>query len=324
MKNWVLVLFCALLVLTGCGNNGESAPFPSGNISGVVMWGAGGGTDSLMRPLAALAEEQLGTSIILRNMTGAAGYVATRFVHSAAPDGYTLLMGAENPVLYQSLGIGQLTYDDFAPVFLIGDETVGFAVPANSPFDSFSQIVAFALEEPDTLRLATTGVGGLPWTVAAFIEEVTGASFTQIPYDSDATAMLALQYGEVDFGVVKLQTGLDAHNIGVLNFVAMFTSEAVPVLPNVPPIVEEFEGFRRFMPWGPFYGVFVHQDTSPYIVAELSRVFSAAAATPAFTQVLENFHVNPLGLYGSAAEDFIRQWKENTLDALISSGALDY
>ena len=75
------------------------AAYPTQNINGIVQWGAGGETDSLMRPLSVLAEQTLGKSIIIQNMTGATGSIATQYVYDAPTDGYTVLMGAENPAL---------------------------------------------------------------------------------------------------------------------------------------------------------------------------------------------------------------------------------
>jgi len=307
---------------TSMAEPGE-ADFPRSNISGVVMWGAGGGTDSLMRPLSALAESELGVSIVIQNMTGAAGSVATQFVYDSPATGYTLLMGAENPALYQALGISLLTYDDFATVFLIGDETVGIAVRAGSPFYSFTGLVGAALNSPGEIRLSTTGVGGLPWTVSAFITDVTGATFNQIPYDSDASAMTAVLNGEVDFTVVKVQTGLASYEAGLLNFLTMLSTEPVPNMPDVPLVTAEFPGFNQYLPWGPFYGVFVRNDTPADIVAILSSAFSAAAQDPAYREVLENFNINFLGLSGAEADAFISAWQENTINALRASGAID-
>ena len=118
-----------------------AADYPAQNITGVVQWGAGGGTDSLMRPLSALAEQSLGKSIIIQNMTGATGSIATQYVYDAPTDGYTLLMGAENPALYDILEISELTYSNFDCVYLIGDEVVGIVVGKNSPYKSFTEII---------------------------------------------------------------------------------------------------------------------------------------------------------------------------------------
>ena len=120
------LLVCALVLALAGG--AFAADYPAKNISGVVLWGAGGTTDSLIRPLSAVAEQYLGKSIIIQNMTGAAGSIATQYVYDAPADGYTLLMGAENPALYDVLDVSEVTYEQFDCVYLIGDEAVGIIV----------------------------------------------------------------------------------------------------------------------------------------------------------------------------------------------------
>ena len=83
----------------GAPSGTAKAGYPTQDINGIVQWGEGGGTDSLMRPLATLAQDKLGKSIVVQNMTGGTGSIATQYVYDQDADGYNLLMGAENPSL---------------------------------------------------------------------------------------------------------------------------------------------------------------------------------------------------------------------------------
>lgn len=319
----IILALISLALLAACGAGEAEKPFPSRDLNGIVQWGAGGGTDSLMRPLSSLAEKKLGRSIVIKNMTGATGSIAAQYVYDAPADGYDLLMGAENPALYDVLGISALTYDDFECVYLIGDETVGIAVGKDSPYASFSELVSAALAAPGTLKMSTTGTGGLPWEVGAFITDVTGAEFLQIPYDSDASAKLAVLGGECDLTVCKVQSGLEDYRAGELKFLCMFSSSPVPAMPEVAPITGEYPGFERYLPWGPFYGVFVKSGTDAAVVEALSAAFSDAGGDAGYQELLSGFNVNYLGLTGEAAGDYIAAWREGTVSALRASGAID-
>lgn len=328
----ILVLIAASLI--GCSQPTEQTPaqpdqpqvtegqFPSKNISGIVQWGAGGGTDSLMRPLASLAEKELGVSIVVENKTGGTGSIATQYVHDAAGDGYTLLMGAENPQLYTMLEIINLTYADFEPVFVIGDETVGVVVGKNSEFKSITELIDAALSKPGELTVATTGAGGLPWTVTSYLTAITGATFTQVPYDSDATARTAVISGECDFTIAKVQSALEAHNAGDLVYISMLSEEKVEVLADIPLITEAYPEFSEYLPWGPFYGVFVKSDTDPAIIETLSSAFEKAYNDPTYQDVLKQFNINPMGLTGDDAKEFLKTWQVNTAEALYKAGAI--
>lgn len=315
-----LMLFCALFLAFAPLARGEE--YPAKNIAGIVQWGAGGGTDSLMRPLAALAEKVLGVRVVVRNMTGGTGSIAAQYVYEQAPDGYTLLMGAENPALYADLGISALTYDDFACVLLIGDETAGVVVRADSPYASLSALIADALARPGAVTLATTGTGGLPWEAGAFLTHVTGATFNQIPYDSDASARTAVLSGECAFTIAKIQSGIEPWRAGDLRYLAMLAEEPVPGMETVPLITAEYPDFARYLPWGPFCGVFVRKDADPAVVAALSDAFLAAFSDESYQNTLSRYHVNALGLTGGDARAFIDAWRRSTRAALLSSGAI--
>lgn len=291
-------------------------------MNGIVQWGAGGGTDSLMRPLSALAEQTLGKSIVIQNMTGATGSVATQYVYDAAADGYNLLMGAENPALYDVLEISQLTYEDFDCVYLIGDEVVGIVVGKSSPYGSFTEIIEAAKAAPGTVKLSTTGTGGLPWEVGAFITDITGATFNQIPYDSDASAKTAVMSGECDFTVCKVQSGIEDYKAGDLKFLCLLATEPVSIMSEVPLVTAEYPDFSKYLPWGPFYGVFVKKGTDSAIIETLSKAFSEAGPQQSYQDVLANFNINFLGYTGDEAANYISAWRENTLNALKNSGAI--
>ena len=297
--------------------------YPNQNINGIVQWGAGGGTDAVMRPLSTLAEEYLGVSVVVQNMTGATGSIATQYVYDSPADGYNLLMGAENPTLYKEMGISDLTYDDFDCVYLIGDETIGFIVGKNSKYNSFTEVIEDALANPGTIKMATAGDGSSPWEMGAIITAVTGATFMQIPYDSDATAKTAVLSGECDVTTCKVQSGIEEYKAGEVKYLTMFSLEPVELMPDVPVVIDEYPEFAEYLPWGPFYGVFVKKGTDQAIIDTLSDAFTKAGQEESFQEVLANFNINFMGYSGEDATEYIASWQENTINALKHSGALD-
>lgn len=305
----------------GAPSGTAKAGYPTQDINGIVQWGEGGGTDSLMRPLATLAQDKLGKSIVVQNMTGGTGSIATQYVYDQDADGYNLLMGAENPSLYNALDILDLTYDNFDCVLLIGDETVGVAVGKNSPYTSLKEICD-AANSGKELTLATTGTGGLPWEVSALITSITGASFTQVQYDSDASARVAVLGGECDFTICKVQSCLEEYKSGDLKLLCMLATDTVAQMPDVPLITEEYPEFAEYLPWGPFYGVFVKEGTDPAVVETLSNAFTEAFNDASYQEVLKNYNINPMGYTGDEAKAYLANWRENTVNALTKAGAI--
>lgn len=301
----------------------KATTFPEHDIAGIVQWGAGGGTDSLMRPLASLTEDILDVSIVVQNKPGATGAIGAQYVYDAPADGYNLLMGAENPQLYTMLGISELTYANFEPIYLIGDEKVGIIVGKDSKYESFTELIEDALANPGEVSVSSTGAGGMPWSVSSFINAVTGAEFKQIPFDSDATALSAVLGGHADFTAAKVQTALQSYKAGEIKFLSLMSLDEVEVLPEVPLVIEDYPDFEQYLPWGPFYGVFVKEGTPKEVIDVLSKAFSEAGQDETYKKLLKDFNVSSLALTGDEAKEYLSNWQKNTAEAFYRSGAID-
>jgi tripartite-type tricarboxylate transporter receptor subunit TctC len=148
------------------------AAYPERNIQAVIPWGAGGATDSIARGLTPLVEKALDTRLVLTNRPGGTGLIGTNYVMQQRADGYTMLYGAENPQLYQLLGIADFDYDALHPINIIGQNRAVIAVPPDSPFKTMRELVDHAKAHPGELRMGVVGAGGLPSTVFAMIDAV--------------------------------------------------------------------------------------------------------------------------------------------------------
>src|SRR5690625_1089358 len=199
MKNFLKRLgllfgLIALLSLAACGGDAETdtdggddaadeeISFPEKDISGIIQWGEGGATDLISRSLASIAEDELGVSLVMENITGATGAIGAQHVYDQPADGHTLLFGAENPNLYQLLGISDRDYvNDFIPISIIGQSYAGIVVKEDSEFDTLEDLVEYAQENPDELKMGTSGEGVLPHVASAMLKSQFDTSFNLIP-----------------------------------------------------------------------------------------------------------------------------------------------
>ena len=168
-----------------------------------------------------------------------------------------------------------------------------------------------------------TGRGGLQWVMAAFVKDVTGATFEQVAYPDNNAAKQAVLNGECDFSICLLQQCIDDYNNGNLKVLCIFSAAEASSLPGVPTVIEEYPGFLKYFPWGAFYGVFVRKGTPLEAIEKLSEEFSKAGADENFKKMLTGYEVNFLGYTGKEAARYIGNWSGNTIDALITSGALE-
>ena len=129
-----------------------AADFPERELLGVVMWGAGGATDTVARAANPAAEEALGKSIVVLNKSGGAGAISTAYVNAAPSDGYTFLYGAENPQLHPIMGVGKLDYSSFYPVNILGRGVAVIVVPADSKYQTMAELMAPAACRAPSVR----------------------------------------------------------------------------------------------------------------------------------------------------------------------------
>ncbi len=302
-------------------DGGIELSYPIWDVTGIVPWGDGGQTDTIMRALGIAAEQPLGQTIDVQNMPGNTGADGLEYVYDENSDGYTILMAAENPTLYKALGISDLDYDDFECVLLVGDQTTAVVVAADSPYDTITDLVGAAVT--DDLVIAGTGTGGLPWTAGGLLSAVIGIEFGSEEYDGDASAIQAVEDGECDFTICKIGAAIDDYRSGDLKMLCVLADEAASEVPDVQPITQIYPLFKNYLPWGPFCGVFVKNDTDPAIVSALTKAFQTAFNDSDFQQVLSDNCVNPMGLSGNEAEEYIKGWQDETISALQSAGVLE-
>ncbi|NIZ15428.1 tripartite tricarboxylate transporter substrate binding protein [Phaeobacter sp. HF9A] len=297
------------------------ADYPEKDIQGIIQWGAGGSTDTVMRSVTPHAEEALGGSIVLQNMTGAVGAIALNHVAGAAADGYTLLMGAENPMLYKVMGLGDKDYSEFTPINILARGTPMLVANTDAPFDSYAEMMDYIEANPGSVRFGSTGPGGLPSVITAMIETVEGGlDVIAVPYDGDGPALTGLQGGAIDVMPAVLGAAIEGIRAGKMKPLAVFDTAASDKLPDVPAVVDINAEYNTYLPWGPFFGVFAPKGTPDDIVAKLSAAYATGAQNPEFIELMEGRGYTLMGISGDEAEAFLTKWQQGTVWLLQDAG----
>ena len=116
--------------------------------------------------------------------------------------------------------------------------------------------------------------------------------------------------------------GYQEYKSGDYKWLCMLSKEPVELMADVPLITDEYPAFADYLPWGPFYGVFVKEGTDEQVVKVLSDAFAKAYQDSSYQTMLGYFYINPLGLTGDGAKDYIGKWRANMTDILTKTGAL--
>jgi tripartite-type tricarboxylate transporter receptor subunit TctC len=291
--------------------------FPDRELSGIIMWGAGGATDVVARAVTPPAEEALGKKIVLQNKAGGAGAISTNYVNQQASDGYTLLFGAENPQLHGVMGLGELDYAKFYPVNIIGRGLVVIVANNNKNWTSMKALLADVQANPGKVKMGSTGPGGLPHSVASMIGSVTKLPVTAVPFEGDGPGLTALQGGHVDFMAVGLGAASEHIKAGRIKALAVLSDKPYG---NVPPITQDLPALEKYLPWGPFYGVFVKRDVPDAVKSKLVAAFKTAVANPKFGEFMSSRSAEVMNLSGAEADAFLKKWQSVTAWTLHEAG----
>lgn len=318
MKKTVIAAVAALAMT---GTAAFAQEFPERELLGVVMWGAGGATDTVARAVNPAAEEALGKPIVVLNKSGGAGAISTAYVNTAAADGYTFLYGAENPQLHPVMGVSDLDYSGFTPINILGRGVAVIVVPADSKYADMSELMADIEANPGGVIMGSTGPGGLPSTIGALIANSAPFEVTAIPFDGEGPGLTAMLGGEVDFMPSGISAAAEQIKAGNMRALAVVNTEPVDTLPDTPAITDAIPDMAGFLPWGPFYGVFVKNGTPEDVVAKLTAAFDTAAQSETFTTLMANRGNIVMNMSGQEAVDFLAKWQQVTAWALQDTGA---
>lgn len=315
-------LVCSAVAALVLGASGAVAQgWPAREIQGIIQWGAGGSTDTVMRAVTPHAAAALGGTVVMQNVTGAVGAIGLNQVADAPADGYTLLMGAENPLLYKVMGLGERDYSDFIPINLLARGTPILVTRPGMPFTDYAGMMEHIRANPGEVRFGSTGPGGLPSVVTAMIQTVEGdLDVIFVPYDGDGPALTALQGGAIDVMPAVLGAAIEPIRAGAMIPLAVVDVVANDVLPDVAPITSYNDAYGAFLPWGPFFGVFVRNGTDPAIVESLIAAYQAGAAHPDFQALMDNRGFTLMNIGGAEAQAFLDRWQQNTTWLLYDAG----
>ena len=283
---WSALMLTAVVGLVGPAH----AQWPERPITLVVMYSPGGGTDTMLRALAAEMANATGWRINVVNRPGAAGAVATRYVLNRPADGYTML-GASNFNKYSRISGGgdSVSWRDWY-YMRAASGSASWSVRPDSPFKTFADVVEAARANPGSLTISTSGTGGQWHEFAAVVAQAAGIELRYVPYNSGQLATLAGLNGEVDItggGVHEHIQYVDAGQLVPLQQTSLedITTPSGRIMPSLVNFIPDI---RNQLPPSGAYNLGIRRDTPPEVISLVEAAFIAATESEAFrAQVAE-------------------------------------
>jgi tripartite-type tricarboxylate transporter receptor subunit TctC len=232
-----IALVLALMATAGAQN------YPNQPIRIIVTSGAGGFTDLIARLYGQKLSERTGQNVIVENVTGAAGLIATDRVAKSAPDGYTLVMASPGPV---SVGpyLRKAPYDplkDLVPVALMATTPTAIAVNASLvPVQDLKEFIAFAKTKPGQITYSSPGHASLMHLGGELLQSMAGISLVHVPYRGTVPGIAALLAGDVQaaFGDLPALFAISQSDKGKVRILALVDPVRSGFAPDLPTVTE--------------------------------------------------------------------------------------
>ena len=318
-----------LIAATTCGALLAIAPlaraqaqaWPSKPVTIVVPFPAGGGTDAFARPLFAVLSRNLGKQFVIDNKGGAGGTVGASLASRAAPDGYTLFMGAVHhaiaPSMYPKLDYHIET--DFVPVGLISSVPQVIVVnPQRVPAADLKGLLELLRKNPGKLNYGSAGNGTSHHLAGELFKLQTKTFITHIPYRGAGPALQDLIAGQVDLMFDGLGSSANHIKGGRIKALAVASPQRAPGFPDIPTTAEAGVPSYQVATW---YGLWAPKGTPPAIVEQLQAEMKKALGSDELKSAWAALGANPPNLYGADFGRFVGSEVKRWAEVVKSSGA---
>lgn len=231
-------IFCALAASLTLNT---AFAWPDKPVTLLVPFPPGGSTDVIARTVAVKLQEKFGVGFIVENKAGAGGTVGATAAKRAAPDGHTIFVTSLGPLVigpHLMKGLGYDALKDFDYITVAVQAPNVLAVPANSPYKSMAEVLAFHKAMPGKMTFASSGNGSSDHLTAELFWQTTGTQGLHVPYKGGAPAMTDLLAGQVDATFMNINTGFANIKAGKLRALAITSEKRSPILPDVPTLNE--------------------------------------------------------------------------------------
>jgi len=295
-KNTLARLLAAALPLAlAMGPAAAQQDYPNKPIRLIVPFTPGGVTDTGARVVADKLGARLGQTVVVDNRPGASGNIGTQMVATAAPDGYTLLLGFDgtlviNPHVYAKVPFD--TLKDFVPVSKIGDAVLIIVVHPSVPAKTLSELVAYSKTNPGGVSYGSAGTGSTPHLAGELLKARTGANFVHVPYKGGGQSMTDVVGGSLPMLYTAVAGAYPFVQKGQIRPIAVSSAQRLASLPEVPTVAESgVPGFES----SSWIGILAPAKTPQSIVERLQRELHAVVQSPEVRERLASLGIWALG-----------------------------
>ncbi|MGV3570383.1 MAG: Bug family tripartite tricarboxylate transporter substrate binding protein [Ramlibacter sp.] len=266
----------------------QEPAYPAKPITVVVAYPPGGSTDLTGRAVADHLSRKLGVPVVVENVGGAGGAIGAMKVAKAAPDGYTLLLGANNEIAINRLitpATVKYSFKDFTPVGLVASQPMVLVASTATGIKDAGQFLKEVKARPGAFSYGSSGIGTALHLAGEMLKEQGGLYMTHIPYRGVAPLTIDLVGGNLEYAVYVLSSGLPQIRGGKVVALGVTQKNRSPAAPDIPALAES--PALRNMDIGVWFALMGPPGLPGPVLARLRTALHEVLQTPDFRKKLE-------------------------------------
>jgi len=272
-----MIALFRILALAALPALASAQAYPSKSVRIVVPFPPAGAADLLTRALGNKLSDAWGHPVVADNRPGAGGNIGAEAVAKAAPDGYTLLMGA---VTTHAVGMSlytKLAYDlekDLSPVSLVANVPHILVAHPSVPAKNLVELLAWLRSQDGKVNFASQGNGTLSHLEQELLKMMGGFTALHVPYKGSAPGLSDLLPGNVQLFFDSIPSSLPHVKSGRIRALGVASGRRSPALPEVPTIGESLKGFEADSWFGLLMPAGAPRDIIVKMNAEVQKILA--------------------------------------------------
>jgi len=266
----------------------DDAAYPTKPVTIVVGYPAGGSTDLVGRLVANEIEKHLGQTVVVENLGGAGGAIGAQKVASAKPDGYTLLVGANNELAIAGLINKAVKYKttDFTPIGMVASQPMVLVASQKAGVKNAREFIDLVKAKPGVTSYGSSGVGTALHLAGEMMKDQGKINMQHVPYRGVPALTNDVLGNNIEFGVFVLSSGLPLIKAGKV--IALGTTEAkrYPSTPDIPALAEQPE--FKHVDINSWFALMGPANMPAPVVAKIKAALDKTMDSPVFRKKLED------------------------------------
>lgn len=304
MNSW---LRSTLIAATACAAIAAQAQtYPTKPIRVIVTFPPGGSSDTVTRLISPRLSERLGQPIVIENRPGGGGGIGADVVAKSAPDGYTLVVGAQGGLALNTIFYPNLPYDplkDFAPITLLVKSPFVVSVnPAVTPVGSVKELIALLKTQRGT-PFASGGTGSGMHLAGELFKLMANLDMTHVAYKGNGPALTDLAGGQVPLAFTDLGSTSAFLKSGRIRALAVTSRQRTPLAPDIPSATEA--GLPAWVASG-WFGLAAPAGTPSAVISRLNAETTATLRQSDVRKRILATYIEPSPTTPEEFGDFIR------------------